>query len=1294
MLKFQISLPFLFIAAACLPLYGEVAGVTATQAVIHYQAPNAADCSVKVSQDRSYSPLAYDVDPVLFPGSNLDSRAGSLISPTKTDRYFVVGHKRADLASDGKHYSRALQAFSEYFYQVNCSGNIQSGRFVTLNPSLGNDYPEPAPFDATAYGNYAWPTIDWNDQSKTYVDPMTGILLKRATGPGWYGQFQKGKTFGYAMDLNGAWTSPANILSGTNSTKAGYSGAGGDPIFLAFDADQLTGNNNATFNGWQPSSQTLDNVMVRIFGTGSGVVSGCLSDDSGTHCASPAVNIVTLASGGGNPAGTFPISCGSDGATGCFPNNGYWGGWNFTPIRGQMGALKGTVKVSGSAVTAGSNTTFDLNWKPGSKMYIAGTAPACANNLCTVSQINSSTSMTILEVPPAASNAAFKTANSGVLLWINKAGGTYSASISANLDYSYSDQATIPGNGTWAQCSSNPVTVSYAADGVTPITPVPGELCLGQHQYGAGQYLYLLIPSSGETRLLSPIYFFNGTDPQVDQSTGIAALGAAFDATDGNTIYVQVNTAGGLTIFKGTYNAAVGKYRTYSHSLYPSQTLSYVPGEDTTGPVFQGNAWADAAMTWTNQTRASQGKDLGSQIAAGNPNWDPSIFLSPSISKVAAGRAFTGNGPKSFGETINLINSFDLATGQMIQSTSTWTTFPARWCAIHSNLVLDGWYGLMCNPLGGAYQFQGNSNITAIGPWQLTPTQVKKNGAYSPDTSLTATSPLDPCPTIPAFLASAVPVNPACVTFHSQMACSHTPSTGENVKWPCEYNAAWSELQQIAPGDGLYVLNGNAKVETLLVISVTCNGSSDPTSMAACKGTSNYEFTAVRGTTDKGYVAAPNGWKAYAVPPSTDCDATLPCTPGVGLWFKASDPTVTWRLDPGVFGSHSDLGNGPTPGAANYCITGACRFNIPFEKQIGTGFTTAKKFGDGTFGGVQGAASLQGYPSVHQFTAPPTEQVWMLNYRHLNPSLGSGFDIAADVGPVTYNLVAGTQHVFRFTSINGGLHYKIVPVIAYAGIHLLQEVSSPATGNIITDSTPWKFCVVLNAGECRTGSAVGEAYLSVPSGIVRQSQNCVSNWYDDNYPCVMTPIAKAAFAVQEGISKDDPNGTNWRRITMGFAGYGRQFQFASFIPEPTGTWGYMQGFWLDGVRNDLFMAKLPPWPNPQQPTFNGTNFIKQAVQIGASQNLTNARIRFGYTENGSASDFFCTARQEACVTSAAPTAASPYWFASENAGWQPCTAGCTISVPAIPGRVLFYAVDRQDGANNTILGNTQVVVVR
>ncbi len=405
------------------------------------------------------------------------------------------------------------------------------------------------------------------------------------------------------------------------------------------------------------------------------------------------------------------------------------------------------------------------------------------------------------------------------------------------------------------------------------------------------------------------------------------------------------------------------------------------------------------------------------------------------------------------------------------------------------------------------------------------------------------------------------------------------------------------------------------------------------------------------------------------------------------MWFGLTQTSVNWMLDPGAFEGHSDLGNAPTPGANSYCQSGACRFNIPFTQQIGTPLNIAIQPGSFQGVNVNGALALQGYPSLRQLTAPPSEQSWMANFRHINPSFGSGAEVVSTVGAVSYSLVPGTQGVFKFTAINGGVSYKNVPVEGYAGYHLLQDSSGPAQGNTITDATPWQFCVVLKAGECRTGSNPGEGYASVPQGVVNSSQNCISNWYDDNFPCLFTGVAQAALGVQQGIAQSDLTGQYWRPITMGFSGPGRQFEFASFVPDPTGTWAFIQGYWPDGVRNELFMARLPPWPS-QSDSINRSNYVPLTISVAANSTQPLARVHFGYVENGASTSFLCTARQDACTASG-----TPFSFDSENPAWQNCANGCSIQVPEIAGRVLYYEVDRQDASGNTTPGALQVAIL-
>ena len=79
------------------PVSVTVTGTTATQAILSYTAPDSSACSVKVSTSGSYFPLVYDVDPSIFSGSNLDSRAGSI--SIGLARIFVAGTRTVQAAS-------------------------------------------------------------------------------------------------------------------------------------------------------------------------------------------------------------------------------------------------------------------------------------------------------------------------------------------------------------------------------------------------------------------------------------------------------------------------------------------------------------------------------------------------------------------------------------------------------------------------------------------------------------------------------------------------------------------------------------------------------------------------------------------------------------------------------------------------------------------------------------------------------------------------------------------------------------------------------------------------------------------------------------------------------------------------------------------------------------------------------------------------------------------------------------------------------------------------------------------
>jgi len=225
----------------------QVRGVTSTQAILAYRAPDTNACSVEVSESASYLPLSHDVDPALFAGSNLDNRPGTTSSGLQ--RVFVAGKRRAEKGSNGRWYSRALQTFTTHYFRITCSGSQATGTFLTANIALGNTYNEALPADPavntrsyfSSTGSYAWPEfLNWNNQDpaarpEAVIDPQTGMLLKRLALPQdqpiTYLPGSGDHYFESVFDPDGAWTTPGAVLT-DDSLSASFSGTGSDMLFL------------------------------------------------------------------------------------------------------------------------------------------------------------------------------------------------------------------------------------------------------------------------------------------------------------------------------------------------------------------------------------------------------------------------------------------------------------------------------------------------------------------------------------------------------------------------------------------------------------------------------------------------------------------------------------------------------------------------------------------------------------------------------------------------------------------------------------------------------------------------------------------------------------------------------------------------------------------------------------------------------------------------------------------------------------------------------------------------------
>jgi len=96
------------------------------------------------------------------------------------------------------------------------------------------------------------------------------------------------------------------------------------------------------------------------------------------------------------------------------------------------------------------------------------------------------------------------------------------------------------------------------------------------------------------------------------------------------------------------------------------------------------------------------------------------------------------------------------------------------------------------------------------------------------------------------------------------------------------------------------------------------------------------------------------------------------------------------------------------------------------------------------------------------------------------------------------------------------------------------------------------------------------------------------------------------------------------------------------------------------------------------------------LQPPAGVGADNAVVEFGYTEYSGN----CTSRHDACLANSALVGAPPFRFASENPSGTPCSSKCTIAIPAISQRVLYYQAIYRDKSNRTLAsGPYQAVAV-
>jgi hypothetical protein len=428
-----------------------------------------------------------------------------------------------------------------------------------------------------------------------------------------------------------------------------------------------------------------------------------------------------------------------------------------------------------------------------------------------------------------------------------------------------------------------------------------------------------------------------------------------------------------------------------------------------------------------------------------------------------------------------------------------------------------------------------------------------------------------------------------------------------------------------------------------------------------------------------------NGWFLYTIPTLATTAATI----------DVSSPTNSWLLDnPLRFSGHGSVGRGTQAGLYNYAENGSA---CPAASYCGNvNLTPAQHINAQrlplamdapTFAGIP-SSSLdpfsESYSSATQ-NAGVSPFLYFVDFRHLQVGGGANVEGVNLVGNAfTTTLVGGTTKTYLISAdcCVTSPDYKRWGMQGFAGRFWTKDVSGPATFGSVADMADWSICKARNANECVFGSTAGQMYMTAPRHDL-QGQ-CSVDAFGLAVPCMSSFGPWTSAASQYRVDKFDATGLTSRKFGMLHSHVGLPYVFSNCRPTPDGEFAFCPGHWMDGVRIEwliLRTGKLPPVDN-----VNRTTFVPISVNYQGVTFASNIRARFGYAENGG--DLLrCTAYGQDCSTeipSGSP--ADPFSFTNEAATRQACLNGtnCTITIPSLANRILYYVVDRLDSSGSIV----------
>ena len=1025
-------------------------------------------------------------------------------------------------------------------------------------------------------------------------------------------------------------------------------------------------------------------------------------------------------------------------------------GWGYIPKRNMIiPPALATVSTSGTAVTLTTSNPqpyqlFNLDWVAGTPILINGAyahlaaSPATSKTLTTVENLGTLT------------NVAYSGANFGVVLSKTNA-SSVSVDVSIGLNYAFSQMPDQGNNGDHEMINQAAVQVSRSADGKTcgiyTVGCSGGTLSpaitgyLGIITSTGGPALFLWIPRNldgsprGETRLLSRFWKASGSSRMNGNgdtvSGGITLTNSPFfDDVDGASVY---NTDGLHRVWHLKYDETYPGCAGYvSFHPYPAA------GDYAWGAI------ADDCFKWTIMTPLAGGKDLKTQImgtAGNNGAYQSGLnYLGASVGSAHAGYdlgwmasniaaaefdggfliAGASSGAQNHLAILAALADDGSGNGTFVLKSlhDQWSEAGTRWSGSHSCPLTSMGSYVFCgyDPLDDT----GRTDILFPNRNKAVVSQVNRAGfgstaAWDSNTALNSNTDFYTCPSsLPAPFASLDGTANCLQVRITTPFCQFTPNSSyvfpdgktEKSEFPCSTpgfgvaNASYSKLQDIMIGDWLYASDSGSLGERFAIVTAPAyNSATDIT------------FWVLR-EAGWSYLKPVYGGNALDETNGGGHSAGLGCcthsTTGWALWAASAGASsaidvsgsANWLVDnPGRFSGHGVAGPGSLPGTYNYSqancgpgfniycgssnLSAAASVNIPFSN-------TATVLP--TFAGIaQPAIGLQSYQNA-SYGPGVSALPFFVDFKAVNPSAPGGAEGNNAFGSMSLSLVAGTSKTYLVAAdcCTPSPDYKRWGLQGFAGRYWMKDVSSPATLGSVADMADWSVCLARNADECVKGSSAGQYYMTLPHHDIQSS--CYSANHGLAVPCLSSFGPVAGQIVQFRNDRYDLAGVGYRKFGFAHSHLGLGYPFSNCRTAPGADFVFCPAYWLDGVRTDwlaLRIGAVPPVDNVNRTTFVPVNVIYQGVPFAS-----NVRARYGYAENGG-DLLHCTAYGQDCSTeipSASPN--DPFSFTNETVTRQACANGasCTLTIPSLPNRILYYLVDRLDN-NGMILQTSPMQAV-